>query len=159
MKVVSNATPIISLAAIEQLSLLQTLFGEIYVPKAVYEEIKAKEAFGYQEIDSEYFQIAEITTGTKYLGLLLKDLDLGEAETILLAIEMEADVLIIDERLGYQIAKSQKINAIGTLSVLLMAKQQGLIKNVKPLLDDMIQKGRWYSHAVYNHFLKQIGER
>ncbi len=157
MKVVSNATPIISLA-IDQLSLLQTLFGEISVPKAVDEEIKAKEAFGYEEIDSEYFQVIEIT-GTKYLGLLLKDLDLGEAETILLSIEIEADVLIIDERLGYQIAKSQKINAIGTLSVLLMAKQQGLIESVKPLLDEMIQKGRWYSHTVYNHFLKQIGER
>lgn len=157
MKVVSNATPIISLATINQLSLLQKLFGKIYVPKAVYKEIKVKEAFGYQEIDSEYFQIAEIT-GKKYLGFLLNDLDLGEAEAILLSTEIDADVLIIDERLGYKMAKSQKINAIGTLSVLLMAKQQGLIENVKPLLDEMIQKGSWYSHAVYNNFLKQIGE-
>jgi predicted nucleic acid-binding protein len=61
MKVVSNATPIISLATIDKLSLLSKLFGKIYVPKAVYQEIKAKEAFGYQEIDSDYFQIAEIT--------------------------------------------------------------------------------------------------
>ncbi|HIE01361.1 MAG TPA: DUF3368 domain-containing protein [Thiotrichaceae bacterium] len=157
MKVVSNATPIISLATIDQLSLLHKLFGTIYVPKAVYQEIKAKEAFGYQEIESEYFKIAEIT-GTKYLGFLLNDLDLGEAEAILLSIEIEADVLIIDERLGYKIAKSQKINAIGTLSVLLMAKQQKLIESVKPLLDEMIQKGRWYSRTVYNHFLRKIGE-
>jgi len=157
MKVVSNTTPIISLATIDQLSLLPKLFGKIYVPTAVYQEIKAKEAFGYQEIDSEYFQIMQIT-GTKYLGLLRNDLDLGEAEAILLSLEIEADVLIIDEHLGYQIAKSQKINAIGTLSVLLMAKQQGLIEKVKPLLDEMIQKGRWYSDAVYNSFLKQIGE-
>ena len=90
---------------------------------------------------------------------MLNDLDLGEAEAILLSLEIEADVLIIDERLGYQIAKSQKINAIGTLSVLLMAKQQGLIENVKPLLDEMIQKGRWYSRKVYNNFLRQIGEQ
>jgi predicted nucleic acid-binding protein len=93
-----------------------------------------------------------------YLGFLLNDLDLGEAEALLLAAEINADVLIIDERLGYQMAKSKGINAIGTLTVLLMAKQQGIIESVKPLLDDMIQKGRWYSHSVYDNFLKQIGE-
>ena len=107
MKVVSNTTPIISLSAIEQLSLLPKLFGKIYVPKAVYEEIKAKDAFGYQEINSDDFQVMEIT-GQIYLNFLLDDLDLGEAEAILLAAEINADVLLIDERLGYQMAKSSK---------------------------------------------------
>ncbi|MDM8564302.1 DUF3368 domain-containing protein [Candidatus Halobeggiatoa sp. HSG11] len=157
MKVVSNTTPIISLASVNKLLLLKELFGKIYIPNAVYKEIKSKEAFGYEEIDSEYFQTVEVI-GTKYLGFLLNELDLGEAEAIILSIEIDADVLIIDERLGYKMAKSQKINVIGTLSVLFMAKQRGLIKNVKPLLDEMIQKGRWYSNTVYNHFLKQVNE-
>lgn len=55
-------------------------------------------------------------------------------------------------------AQSKGINAIGTLSILLMAKEQGIIKSVKPLLDDMIQKGRWYSQSVYENFLKQTNE-
>lgn len=157
MKVVSNTTPIISLSAIGYLSLLPDLFGQVYIPKAVYQEIKSKKAFGYQEIDSDFIKTIEIK-GTMYLGFLLNDLDLGEAEAILLATEINADVLIIDERLGYKIAQSKGINAIGTLSILLMAKEQGIIKSVKPLLDDMIQKGRWYSQSVYENFLKQTNE-
>lgn len=157
MKVVSNTTPIISLSAIGYLSLLPKLFGQVYIPKAVYQEIKSKKAFGYNEIDSDFIKTIEIK-GIMYLGFLLNDLDLGEAEAIILATEMNADALIIDERLGYKIAQSKGINAIGTLSILLMAKQQGIIKSVKPLLDDMIQKGRWYSKSVYENFLKQINE-
>jgi predicted nucleic acid-binding protein len=157
MKVVSNTTPIISLSAIGYLSLLPDLFGQVYIPKAVYQEIKSKKAFGYQEIDSDFIKTIEIK-GTMYLGFLLNDLDLGEAEAILLATEINADALIIDERLGYKIAQSKGINAIGTLSILLMAKEQGIIKSVKPLLDDMIQKGRWYSKSVYENFLKQTNE-
>ena len=83
---------------------------------------------------------------------------INDDESILLAKEINADALIIDERTGYKIAKFQGINAIGTLSILLLSKERGLIEVVKPLLDDMIIKGRWYSSFVYENFLKQIGE-
>jgi len=157
MKVVSNSTPIISLAAIKQTDLFRQLFGTIVIPQAVYHELKSQKAPGYQEVDSPYFQVNAIQ-GTQYIGFLLHDLDRGEAEAIVLAQELQADSLIIDERMGYKIAKRQGIHVIGTLTVLLMAKQQGIIPLVKPLLDDMIQRGRWYSQSVYNSFLKKIGE-
>lgn len=157
MKVVSNTTPIISLSSIQQLELLRLLFRKIYIPKAVYNEIKAKKTFGYKEIDADYFEILEIK-GKKYLGFLLNDLDVGEAEAIVLAKEIDADILIMDERMGYKIAKSQGIFPIRTLTVLLIAKQRGLIPSVRPLLDEMIQKGRWYSGRVYKSFLEKIGE-
>ena len=96
--------------------------------------------------------------GNDYLGFLLNELDRGEAEAIFLAKELNADMLIIDERMGYKIAQSQKIVSIGTLTVLQVAKEKQLIKKVKPLLDEMIEKGRWYCNAVYTQFLKQIGE-
>ncbi|MDL1976123.1 MAG: DUF3368 domain-containing protein [Deltaproteobacteria bacterium] len=157
MKVVSNATPIISLATIGRISLLHQLFGKIYIPREVYDELKSKKAPGYQEIDAPYFQVREIQ-GAPYIGFLLHDLDRGEAEAILLAKELQADTLIIDERIGYAIAKAQGLHVIGTLTVLLMAKEHGLISTVKPLLDEMIRKGRWYSQFVYKDFLKKIGE-
>ena len=105
MKVVSNATPIISLSTIGRISLLHQLFGKIYIPREVYNELKSKKAPGYQEIDAPYFQVREIQ-GTQYIGFLLHDLDRGEAEAILLAKEIQADTLIIDERIGYAIAES-----------------------------------------------------
>lgn len=157
MKVVSNSTPIISLATIAHISLLPKLFGTIFIPQAVYDELKSKKAPGYQEVDAPYFQVREIQ-GTPYVGFLLHDLDRGEAEAITLAQELRADTLIIDERTGYMIAKRQGLHVIGTLTVLVMAKQHGLISAVKPVLDTMIQRGRWYSQFVYEDFLKKIGE-
>ncbi len=156
-KVVCNATPIISLASIRQLPLLEKLFNTIYIPEAVYDEIMRGRYPGYTELVKPPFQIKKVKQVTA-LQFLLNDLDLGEAETLLLAKEINADIVIIDERLGYKIAYSQGLNVIGTLSVLLMAKKQGLIPAVKPHLDDMILKGRWYSDKVYNYFLKSIGE-
>jgi predicted nucleic acid-binding protein len=157
MNVVSNATPIISLATIEQMSLLSQLFGQIHIPRAVYQEVKSKKAPGYDEIDAPYIHVNDIQ-GTLYIGLLRHDLDRGEAEAIVLAKELNAETLIIDERTGYLIAKEQGLHVIGTLTVLLMAKEQGVIPVVKPLLDKMMRRGRWYSQFVYTDFLRKIGE-
>lgn len=157
MKVVSNSTPIISLTMIGQIALLPQLFGTIYIPRAVYRELHAKKAPGHHEVDASYFQVKEIQ-GTPYIGFLLHDLDRGEAEAIMLAKELQADTVIIDERAGYRLAQAQGLHVIGTLTVLLIARNQGLILSVKPLLDNMIQQGRWYSQFVYNDFLQKIGE-
>lgn len=157
MKVVSNTTPIISLASIDKLNVLKELFGEIIIPHSVYDEIKAKESYGYKEVDSNYIKVRAIK-GTKYRDLLLNQLDWGEAETIILAIEINADYVIIDDNIGYKIAKNSGLNVIRTLSVLLKAKDKGIVKEIKPLLDEMILKGRWYSKKVYESFLKKIGE-
>ena len=96
--------------------------------------------------------------GELYKDLLLNQLDLGEAETILLAKELNADYIIIDENLAYKIAQNAGLDVIRTLSILLKAKEMGIIDKVKPLLDEMISKGRWYSQKVYDSFLKKIGE-
>ncbi len=157
MKIVSNSTPIISFATIGQINLLPQLFGTIHIPREVYRELKSKKAPGHHEVDASYFQVKDIQ-GIPYIGFLLHDLDRGEAEAIMLAKELQADTLIIDERTGYRLAKAQGLHVIGTLTVLLMAKNQGLIASVKPLLDAMIQRGRWYSQFVYDDFLKKIGE-
>lgn len=156
-KVVSNATPIISLAVIDRLALLEDIFKKIYIAEAVYDEITAARYPGYKELNSSFFEVKRIND-RESLDFLLNDLDLGEAESILLASEIKADALIMDERSGYQIAQKKGLFVIGTLTVLLMAKKRGMIEEVKPMLDQMIQKGRWYSKYVYNYFLESIGE-
>ncbi|NIT61649.1 MAG: DUF3368 domain-containing protein [Aliifodinibius sp.] len=62
------------------------------------------------------------------------------------------------ELAGYKIAKNSGLNVIRILSVLLKAKDKGIIEEIKPLLDEMILRGRWYSKKVYESFLKKIGE-
>lgn len=154
---VANTTPIISLAAINQFVLLEKLFGKIIIAQAVYDEIKAKQGYGFNEIDSSFVEVKEIK-GQIYRDFLLTELDLGEAETIILAKELNADFVIIDEALGYKIANHSGLTAIRTLSLLLKAKQKGYVTEVKPLIDEMIIKGRWYSNQVYQTFLNQAGE-
>ena len=157
MIIVANTTPIISLASIHHLELLEKLFGKIMIAEAVYHEIKAKQHYGYFEIDKDFIEVLPIR-GLLYRDFLLKELDLGEAETIILAKEMKADFVIIDENLGYKMANNIGLTAIRTLSILLRAKELGYISQLKPLLDDMIEKGRWYSNNVYCAILARAGE-
>ncbi|MCD2449506.1 DUF3368 domain-containing protein [Methylicorpusculum oleiharenae] len=157
MKIVSNTTPIISLAAIGRLDILEKLFGKVIIAEAVYNEIKAKPGYGFEQIDCDFIGVQPIK-GLLYKDLLLSQLDSGEAETIILAKEINADFVIIDENIGYQFANQVGLTAIRTLSLLLKAKEKGHIAQLKPLLDEMIAKGRWYSNAVYRSFLEQAGE-
>jgi predicted nucleic acid-binding protein len=157
MKIVTNTTPLISLAAIGKFSLFQQLFETIIIPQAVHDEIKVKQSFAYKEIDADWVQVKQVEDEL-YCQLLRNDLDQGEAECICLAKEIAADALIIDERMGYKIAQSQGFFVIGSLTVLAMAKKAELIEQVKPLLKDLIEAGRWYSPAVYKDFLQKIGE-
>lgn len=157
MIVVSNTTPIISLSAIGRLDILKKVFGKVIIAEAVFNEIKAKQHYGYSEIECNFIEVQAIK-GQLYKDFLLTELDSGEAETIILAKEINADFVIIDENLGYKIANNSGLTAIRTLSILLRAKEKGYITEIKPLLDDMIAKGRWYSQAVYKTFLTKAGE-
>ncbi len=157
MIVVSNATPIISLASIGKIDILKHFFDKVYIPQAVYDEIKSKKAFGYQEIDDDFFQVEHIKDEFAQ-NILLNDLDLGEAQTIVLAKEISADIVLIDETIGYNLAKSQKLNVKRTLSFLIASKKKGYIHEVRPLLDEMIEKGRWISRKVYRDVLNFCDE-
>lgn len=105
MIAVSNATPIISLSSVGKLDILKELFGGVVVSTAVYHEIKGKKGFGYEDVESEFIMVESVRGGI-YSDLLLNQLDLGEAETIILAKEKNADYVIIDENIGYRIAKN-----------------------------------------------------
>lgn len=157
MKIVSNTTPIISLSSIGQLNLLQDIFQEILIPESVYCEIKAKKSYGYDEADAAFISVVPVK-GKIYSELLMNQLDLGEAETIILAKEVDADYVLIDENIGYKIARNSGLEVIRTLTILLVAKEKKIIQAAKPLIDEMMLKGRWYSKTVYYNFLKKAGE-
>ncbi len=157
MITVSNTTPIISLSSIGKIELLRDIFDEIIIPQAVHEEIKAKQGYGYNEINSNFIRVQSITNLEHEL-LTSNKLDIGEAQTIILSEEIKADNTIIDENIGYALAKESGLNVIRTLSIILKAKEAGLIEEVKPLIEEMILKGRWYSKHVYYSFLSRAGE-
>jgi len=157
VKTVSNATPIISLSSIGKIELLRDIFQNIIIPQAVYDEIKAKQKDGYEEVNAQFI-IVQSVTNTERALFYGNMLGMGEAQTIVLSEEIKADNTIIDENIGYAIAKDVGLNVIRTLSILLKAKELGLVSSVKPLIDEMILRKRWYSRHVYHAFLKKAGE-
>jgi predicted nucleic acid-binding protein len=155
--IVANATPIISLSAVNHIFILQALFQRITIPKAVDEELKASEKPGADF--GEHSWVDVITAKNHALVQVLeKDLDRGESEVIALGKELNADALIIDENIGYRIAKHLDLPVVRTLSLLSTAKSRGIITKVSPILKEMVKKGRWYSDDVVARFLKSVGE-
>ena len=90
MKTVSNTTPIISLSSVGKIEILKELFLEIIIPQAVYEEIKAKKTYGYNEVDLSFITVQTIQN-IEHQTHLLNPLDIGEAQTIVLSKEINAE--------------------------------------------------------------------
>jgi len=159
LKVVSNTTPIISLQKILRLDILRELYSEVSIPIAVFQEIEAgRNKFFYQDLSKlRWIHIVEIQdkSGLK----LFPDLDAGESEAILLASQMEAGLLIMDEKLGRFHAKHAGLRVTGTIGVLIKAKKHGLIKTLKPILDELKRKGVWINENLISEILMEVGEQ
>lgn len=98
-------------------------------------------------------------TDKEAIRRMSKYLDPGEAEAIILAKELNAEFLIIDERKGRQIAEDYGLRIIGLLGVLVRGKQKGHIPYLKPILDKLIDRiGFRVSVKLYNKILEEVGE-
>jgi hypothetical protein len=158
LKTVSNTTPIISLLKLNRLEILQKLYTEVYIPFAVYEEIEAGKSKGYYKDLSKIGWINIIGIQDKQAIKYFLDLDAGEAEAIVLATEIGADLIILDEKLGRFHAKHAGLKGTGTIGVLIKAKRDGFIKELKPLLTELTDKEVWISEKLRTEVLKIVGE-
>ncbi len=157
-KVISNTTPILSLLKIDKIDILKELYGKIIIPLAVYQEIeKGKYKQYYQDITLlNWIEIKKIqdTNSTDYFF----DLDDGEAEVLILAKEINADLVLLDEIIGRRYAKQLKINLTGTIGILLKAKEKGLIISIKDLLLELVEKGTWLNTKLISKVLLMAKE-
>ena len=124
------------------------MYGEIIIPSAVYDEIEVGKKWKYYvDLQHEHWISIQQVKDTFSLDFLL-DLDKGEAEVIVLAREIEADLVILDETLARGYAKRFNLPLTGTIGVLLKAKERGLIERVGDLLDQLVAKGVWLSPKI-----------
>jgi predicted nucleic acid-binding protein len=156
--VVINNTPLVALASIGQLQLLQPLFGAVLVPNAVIAEFFAVERESRVAlIAAEDWLIptaVEDPTHTeRYAGL-----DQGEAEVLAVAEEKGAALVIMDERRARRYARRLSIPVSGTLGVLLLAKERGLVDAVAPLIAQLIESGLYLADDVVRQALLIAGE-
>ncbi|MFA4828418.1 MAG: DUF3368 domain-containing protein [Thermodesulfovibrionales bacterium] len=158
--VVVNSSPLIYLSAIEKVGILKKLFHEIIIPEAVKRELMSggKDNFAFKEINSEKWIITKRIKNKLAKNYLLTDIDDGEAEVIVLAEELKAKTVIMDDRLGRRLAKLRGLNIIGTLRVLVSAKEKGMITEIKPLIKQIKEAGFWISDDVQKAILQQSKE-
>jgi uncharacterized protein len=159
--VVSDASPLISLSAVGHLELLHQLFGEIAIPPAVLDEITRAGPGrpGSIEVQTASWIVSH-TLEKDFLPRALEgELDRGEAEAIALAVELRADLLLMDERRGRRVAARFELKALGILGILVDAKRKGLLTKVEPVLDDLLTRaGFRISPALYRRALEEAGE-
>lgn len=141
-----------------QLSLLKELFENIIIPGKVFDELA--KIPGQIEVINEtaWIEVRQISDEAHFKKLI-STLDPGEAEAIVLAIELEADALLIDEKKGRRIAQKYGLTITGLLGVLIEAKVENLINEVKPILDRLIfDMGFRISPKLYQNILEKVNE-
>ena len=160
MLVVSDTSPIINLATIGYLHLLPELFSEIVIPTAVFNEVAGpgNDEPGAQALkEAAWVKVLPVPT-QPILPQLLHDLDNGEAEAIVLAIDLKATYILMDEALGRKIALSYNLQPLGVLGMLVLAKQRGLIEVVTPLMDRLKSEANFYIDSNLYYYIKEIAQ-
>ena len=159
MIVVANAGPLIALAQIGQLHILPALYGEIHIPPAVRNEVLAHghERPGAAAVSAAPWIRTDHVRDRTAVQLLLERLDAGESAAIVLALELEADLLLIDEARGRRIAEARGLSKTGTVGTLIAAKQHGILATVTPLLDSLLASGFRLSDELYRK-ARQLAE-
>lgn len=161
MVVVSDTGPLIYLARIGHLSLLKKRFGPILIPEEVYREIcvQGKGKPGAEKIEKTDWIDRREVEDNFLLEVLRLELDKGESEVIVLAKQMEAERVIIDEKIPREKLKSLGFKVVGTVGILVWASQEGLISDLKGCLDELRDKGMWISDDLYAKALELAKEK
>ena len=160
MIVISDTSCIGYLIIIDKLILLKENFSKIIVPEIVHKEIlQLSSKYDVNRyLKAEWITSRPITNNRLYKELL-SQVDEGESEAIVLSQEIHADLLLIDERKGTEVARSFGIRTIGLLGVLLLSKQKKLIPLVQPILHELISNTTFrITKILYTNVLKQANE-
>ncbi|MBD1997934.1 DUF3368 domain-containing protein [Leptolyngbya sp. FACHB-541] len=156
MIVVSDTSALSNLALVDHLWLLKAIYQTVIIPDAVANELAAASNPKIPTILQLNWIQTRSLNNPQLADQLQQErgLDVGEANAIALALELEADDLLIDERLGRQEALRLGLSIIGILGILLLAKHRGIILQVQPVMDTLIdQAGFRISPQLYHRVL------
>lgn len=158
MIVVSDTSSVSNLLIIGEVNLLRLLFATVVVPDAVYDELCRVPAHKNALQHLEWIERRKLAD-IRLFERLQNELDRGESEAIALAVELEADLLLIDESLGREVAESLGLKITGILGVLIRAKDEGCISEVRPLINKLIDEADfWVGAKTISTALHLAGE-
>jgi len=159
-KVVSNASPLIALSNIKQLKLLEKLFQRIVIPEAVYKEVveegKGKPgAIEVKKAIDKWIEVKKVRNSDEVKALRAL-LDYGESEVIVLAQEIKADLLILDNKEPRIFAKHLGFKLIGTIGILILAYEKGFLKDPLEKIFELREKGFYISDRLLREIIRHL---
>lgn len=156
---ISNTSPLLYLYRVGVVDWLPHLFGRVWTPPAVVEELRVGQRKGYEVPEAtayEWLSVVEpAAVPSEWLAL---DLGMGELEAMALALAYPKHVVLLDDGLARQIAKAAGLEVWGTLRVLLEGKALGLTESIEKLVEDLEASGMWLSQTVKERVLHLSGE-
>jgi uncharacterized protein len=153
MIVVSDTSPLTALLSVSEADILPKLFGDVIIPEVVRDELLRYHA------SLPAWLRAKAVKDTAEAVRLAQTVDIGEAEAIALAKELQADLLLIDERKGRRLAVQEQLPVIGLLGVVLLAKRRALTRSARALLQRLeCDAGIYISEHIRDQALKSVGE-
>jgi len=154
--VIADTGAIISLVHVGQLDLIKKVFGDYYIAEAVWSELNK-----YENPDFDKTILNELKNRVmpiKSKNNLTMVMDFGESESVILYEELDADFLLIDDYKARNIAELLDIKCIGSIGLVVKAKQKGLITALGPIFSKWISTGRYFSKKLLNQVLTEAGE-
>jgi predicted nucleic acid-binding protein len=148
VKAVTNSTCLIGLERIERLDILPQVFDIVFAPPAVAKEVRTS---------LDWLRVQPVANRSVTIALRTQ-MDEGEAEAIALALELEDVLLILDDKKARRVAQQMGMKVIGTVGMLLKAKRQGVIAEVKPLLLSLTEADFRISQGIIQEALRLSGE-
>lgn len=151
LSVISNSSPLIGLNQIQQLGLLEKLFGTVTIPSAVAQEVAPSVQL------PNWISIKPLSQPIA-ARILATALGPGESEAISLAVELSNYQVILDDRAARRLALGLGLSVIGTLGILLAAKRHGFISALRPQLEGLVSYGFHLAPELYQRVLLDAGE-
>ena len=161
--VVSDTSPLIHLARADQFLLIRSLYPSLLLPPAVWREVveegngRAGEAEVRAAVDSGWMEVRP-PQNRSMLRFLKSELDEGEAESLALAAQVRAGLLLVDETPARERAALMNLPFTGTVGVLIRAKTAGLVSELRPVLDRMREQSFRLSDRLYDRVLESVNE-
>lgn len=152
--IIGDSSALISLAVMDRLTLLEEIFEEVYIPQAVYDEVCIDTKL--QSLKLKQFLTDKVIK--VHLDIVKIGLGQGELEAITLYQNKKADFLLIDDKRAKSFAKLNSIQVIGSLGVILLAKEKGLIQSIRSDLEKLSSSNLFISQSLIEKILKEFGE-
>lgn len=153
----ADSSALITLATVDCPSVLGGLFGDVKAPKTAYDELTKRGKPQAAKL-KEYLQNKVAQIEQNNIVLTSPQLGLGEIEAMILYKELNADALLVDDKKAKRVASANGIVTVGSIGVLIRAKQKGLLSQIKPLLDCINESQIYMSGELYKLALMEAGE-